>query len=515
MSDPIPIDEELYKRILLTHRFGLENIETTYKGVLYSTEELPFDKAITELKQSFSEFMSSRDHLDKLFNQLRSALTPKLKKFSIKESNIIIHTIHSSLSNFYTPDYFNHLSEDLAQDKIIIVPLKTTAVYPNGISYSIKGIVLFEDRLIKINGQGSLNLPGLRVYRTKSYDHNNMLSILQTYLGSFKEPLEISSWDHSINVLTEAEKIRHITKKEQSVGNGSWLTSKLLVLATVFATLFKFCKSEGLKDLEIDPIALNVAEFWYKLFIVDDRNRAIREYLNTHHFNKIPEPLTVSGRLESIKTFLEFTPKSAPTPDKHILSEIYLKSLNWLLADYLKKGDIGAAHALIEEERENQRWNPLFYAAKMGKHAIAELLASSTDYVNGRNSDDNTPLHYAALHGHMIICKIFLRYKNKNHINLLAQNARGNTATHLAIRYNKLDIADILIKAEPQLLSLQNNKNQTLLKLACDLQNREAVARLLLKGAKPIGLTLSEYPEDIQKILKNPPKLAGGPSNSL
>lgn len=459
--------------------------------------------------------MSSRDHLDKLFNHLRSALMSKLKKFSIKESNTIIHTIHSSLSNFYTPDYFEHLSEYLAQNKIIMIPLKTTQLYSNGVSYAIKAIVLFEDRLIKINGQGAEKMPGMRVYRTQAFDHNSMVSIIQTYLSSFEEPLEISSWDQSLNALTKAEKIRHITKKEQSVGNGSWLTSKLLVLATVFATLFKFCKSEGLKDLEIDPIALNVAEFWYKLFIVDDRNRAIQEYLSAHHFNKVPEPLTVSGRIESIKTFLEFTPKSSPAPDKHILSEIYLKSLNWLLADYLKKGDIGAAHALIEEEKENQRWNPLFYAAKMGKHAIAELLASNTHYVNGRNSDDNTPLHYAALHGHKIICKMFLRYKNKNQINLLAQNARGNTAAHLAIRHNKLDIADMLIKAEPKLLTLQNNKSQNLLKLACDLQNREAVTRLLLKGAKPTDLMIEEYPEDIQKVLKNPPRLAGGPSNSL
>lgn len=510
MSDSIPIDEELYKRVLLAHRFGLETTQdTTYKNVLYSIEDLPFDKAIFELKHSFSEFMSSKEHLDKLFTQLRSTFSPKLKKFSIKESNIIIHTVNSTLLNFYTPEYLAGLPEFLSQNKLVMVPLKTTHPHPNGSQYSIKAVVLFEDGLIKINGQSALKTPSLRVYRSKQVKPELILPILQAFLHSFQEPLEASSWDKELNSITQAEKIKNITKKEQAVGNGSWLTCKLLVFAAVFATLFKFGRSEGLKDLEIYPLALNIAECWHKLFMIDDRNRAIKDYLEFHHFGTIPEPLTVASRVENIKAFLESPPRGSPPADKIILSEIYLKSLNWLLSDHLKKGDIGAAHGLIEEEQNNLRWNPLFYAVKIGKTAIAEMLASHTRYVNEKNSDDNTPLHYAALHGHTIICKMFLRYKNKNQIDLLAQNIRGNTAAHLALRYNKLDILEMLVKAEPRLLILPNNKGQTLLKLACDLQNRDAITRLLLKGAKPTGITFEDYPEDIQKILKTPPRLTG------
>lgn len=507
------VDEELYKRILLCHRFGLSLSHTTFKGTAYSVEDLPFDIALKELKRSFSEFITTKDHIEKLLNILRYTLIHKISKFSIKDSHVIIQSITSILLEFYTPEYISSLAEDLS-NKLVIVPIKTAYSFEEGdkknlFMEKIKAIVLFEDRLIKINGLGALKMPGLRIYRTKPYDRNDLTDIITSFIQSFETPLDAKLWDKPLHTLTGAEKMHHITKKEQSVGNGSWLTCKLLIFATVFAIIFKFCKIQGLKDLEIDPIALNIAESWYKLFIVDDRNRAVRDYLDLHGFSETEENLTVAGRIQSIKHFLKNVKSSASAVDREILVQISLKSLNWLLADYLKKGDIGEAHALIEAELSNKLWNPLFYAAKNGKNAIAEMLASNTQFVTDHEQNGNTPLHCAAARGNLEMCKIFLKYKNKNKIVIEAQNNEGNTSLHLAIKHNKLDVAELLIKAAPVLLSIRNQQNNTALKLASELGNVGAIQLLLAFGAKMEGIIISDYPEDVQKALSNPPKLRG------
>jgi hypothetical protein len=515
MREPRSIDEELYKRVLLTHRFGLENRETSLKGNTYSVEELSFEVALDELKKSYTEFMTSKEHIEKLLILFKSTFNQQLKRFSIKESNILIHNISSTILEFYSPSYLEQVPKLLAQNKILVLPIKTFLPLEGtkNVTEYIKGIVLFEDQMIKIDGLGAQKLPGLRLYRIKSYDSQKMSDIIEEFLLSFEHPLETASWDKKIHALTEAEKIRHITKKEQAVGNASWLTSKLLAFAIIFAIVFKFCKSQGLRDLEIYPIALSIAESWYKLFIVDDRNRAVQDYLDLHNFMTTLEPLSVVARIQNIKAFLK-TPHSQVFPaDKDILNNIYLKSLNWLLADYLKKGDIGEAYALIEEEAENEAWNPLFYAARNGKVAIAELLASHVHYVNGLDDQENTPLHWAALYGRYDICKMFLRYKNKNKINIVAQNKEGDTHLHLAIRHNKLDVADLLIKEAKALLgvstklfALKNQQNETVLKVACEYGRIETIERLLNNGASLEGINISDYSAEVQKVLKNPPK---------
>ncbi len=519
-THPHSIDAELYKRILLTHRFGLSISHTTFKGTVYSVEELPFDIALEELKRSFSEFITTTDHVEKLLNILRYTLIHKLSKFSIKESHVIIQSITSILLEFYTPEYLSNFADNVSPNKILIVPVKTVygsdygsedpALDPakkNMGREKVKAVVLFEDRLIKINGLMALKVPGLRIYRTKAYKKAALLEILNSYIDSFDHPLDGKLWDKSLHALMGAEKIRHVTKKEQSVGNGSWLTCKLLIFATVFAVIYKFCKAEGLKDLEIDPIALSIAESWYKLFIVDDRNRAVRDYLEIHGLKATEEPLTVANRIHSIKNYLRSLKSPTSAVDKEILVQISLKSLNWLLADYLKKGDIGEAHALIEAESGNKLWNPLFYATKNGKTAIAEMLASNSRYMTEQEPNGNTPLHCAAAHGNLDMCKIFLKHKTKNKVDIAAKNKEGNTALHEAIQHNKLDVAELLVKASPALLAVQNLNHSTALKLACDLNHADAVLRLLGLGASVDGINVHDYPEEIQKVLKNPLKL--------
>ena len=146
MREPRSIDEELYKRVLLTHRFGLENRETTLKGNTYSVEELSFEVALEELKKSFTEFMTSKEHIEKLLLLFKNTFNQRLKRFSIKDSNILIHNISSTILEFYSSSYLEELSHLLAQNKILILPIKTFLPLEGtkNITEYIKGIVLFE-----------------------------------------------------------------------------------------------------------------------------------------------------------------------------------------------------------------------------------------------------------------------------------------------------------------------------------------------------------------------------------
>lgn len=524
-------DKEHLTRMLLYHRFDLVSKTTEIDGKDYSIENLPFNSAIRELKRTYEIFNETNDFQEKINYLISQAFLMRHHRILEKDSAILIDQISRVIFDFYTADYFDHIEEILKKRDLLIVPIKTMyaedkeSITPLGANrgepvseidtdtdnargeppYSthehIKAIVIFDERLLKINRRENTKKLGLRIYRIQYAPITDLLNIMNIFLNSFDKPLD-SNWDKELNALLHAEKINHITKKELQVGNGSWLTAKMLILAATYATLFQYCKSQGLKELEAESISIHIAEGIYKLFIVFDRNLAIREYLEMHGFPKSHETLSVMHRLDTINEFLSGKGNKRFPADKQMLEGIYTKSLNWLLADYLKKGDIGEAHALIESEAGNLRWNPLIYAAKNGKIAIAELLGSNPRYMNSRDKLGNLPIHYAVTNGHFDICNVLVRYRNKNDLDLASKDQNGNTPLHLAVLHNHMDILDLLLHHAPQLLNLQNDSGATALKLACDHHHISIIKKLISIGANLEGIDLSHYSDEIQIQLK-------------
>lgn len=502
-------DKEIQARMFLYHRFGIVCKSTYIGDEEISVENLDFNTALAELKRSYRLFIESKENIDKLNNLILHAFSSRHLRITDRESVTLIHKISTSLNNFYTEHYYDNLADQLSSQSLVMIPVKTASTSESNEHEHerehIKAIVLFDERLLKINRRAIYKNTSVRVYRIQPYPISEMEQLLQTFLNSFETPLDHSNWDKTLNSLTHAEKINTITKKEQNVGNGSWLTSKMLLLAIVYAVLYQHCHSKDVKEFEAEPLCSQIAEGFYKLFIVDDRNRAVQDYLELHGFQKPLQPtesLSVAHRLASIKEFLSIPLDKKAIPDKSMLEAIYIKSLNWLLADYLKKGDIGEAHALIEAESNNRHWNPLIYAAKNGKIAIAELLGSNAKYVNQKDCLGNLPLYYAIINGHEDICRVLLRYQKKNKLNLLLMNPEGNTPLHLAALHNRLDILELLLTHEPQLINIKNQNGDTALKIACDHYNTNMIRRLLINGASLEGIDSSHYAEEIQKQLK-------------
>jgi len=510
-------DKEIQARMFLYHRFGLVCKNTYIGDEEISIENLDFTNAVNELKRSYKLFIESVDNIDKINYLMMQAFASKHLRINEKESIALIHKISVALNNFHSEHYYDNLSEQLSKQSLIVIPLKTDTIENPRANHNnsnnpssdqihdhIKAIALFDERLLKINRRAIYKHPSVRVYRIQPYPFADMEALLQTFLNSFEAPLDHNNWDKTLNALSHAEKINAITKKEQNVGNGSWLTTKMILLAIVYAIIYQFCRSKEIKEFEAEPLTSQIAEGFYKLFIVDDRNRAIQEYLELHGFQKplhSNESPSVTHRLASIHEFLSIPQDKKALSDKAMLEAIYIKSLNWLLADHLKKGDIGAAHALIDTESNNKHWNPLIYAAKNGKIVIAELLGSHAKYVNQKDSLGNTPLHYAIVNGHEDICRVLIRYRNKNKLNLLSTDNEGNTPLHVAALHNRIDILELLLATEPALLNMKNQNGETALKIACDHYHTNMIRKLLYKGASLEGIEIGMYSEEIQKQL--------------
>lgn len=499
--------QEILARIFLFHRFGLTRTKTQLDNEIINVENLDFHVAFAEFRRSYKIFIESKEIQEKIYHLITQSLASKHYRIPEKDASILIHKISATLLNTDLENNGAHQHEQLAKRNIVIVPIKTFYTENNGSSTShehIKAITLFEDRLLKINPRDINKNPTVRIYRIQKYILSDMEALLDSFKASFTTPLDHHGWDKTLNAITNAEKISSITKKEQRVGNGSWLTAKMFILTVVYGTLFQYCRSNDLKDFDTESLCAHIAEGIYKLFIVDDRNRAVSEYLEMHGYHEPlakGEPLSVKHRLGSIKSFLAKPIDKLFPADKVMLGAIYIKSLNWLLADYLKKGDIGEAHALIEAEENNHHWNPLIYAAKNGKIVIAELLGSNQHYITLKDDVGNLPIHYAVLNGHEDMLRVFLRYKKKNKLDLTAKNNEGNPPLHLAVLHNQFDIIELLLKHEPELLNIKNDHNETALKLSCDLQNINIIQWLLSKGASQEGINPKEYPENIQKLL--------------
>lgn len=495
-------DKVLLARKLLYHRFGL--IEPLHHVAdAASIENLDFDAALEAFKESYKIFISNKENQQKMISSILTKFQNKYLHISDNDVLILIHKMSQKLLALNRDTFLNDLELQLSNRELILLPIKTYLESPKQVPKEyIKTIALFDDRLVKINRRGIEKPASLRIYRTHKFPISELKEELQNLMHSFVEPLPLSIWDKTLNACLKAEKINLIIKKEQLLGNSSWVTVKLLLYVTVYASLFRYAELNHFNEFDSEPISLKIAEEIYKLFTIDDRNRSVQAYLALYDSAYTDQISNVPERIQSIKKVLENLKSKKTSLDKPMLQAIYIKSLNWLLADYLKKGDIGAARDLVALEKQNTEWNPLIYAAQNGKTAIAELLGSDAAWMNLKDVYGNLAIHYAIINGYDSIFQIFLRYKTKNNLNLWTPDGEGNLPIHLAAIHNRVDILELLLKNDIGLLNAQNEQHNTALKLACEYQHSAVIRRLLAKGATLEGIDPKEYSEEIQLLLE-------------
>ncbi len=188
----------------------------------------------------------------------------------------------------------------------------------------------------------------------------------------------------------------------------------------------------------------------------------------------------MANRTKMLQEFLSNPPKGE-NYDKELLTKIYIKSLNWLIDEYLKSGDLAAAKQLLVDEKNNKLYNPLFFAARNGKEALAELLSNYPEYVNAEDENGTTPFMVACAKGHIDICKILIKHKHRNHLNIDKVNHLGYTALHLAVINHKRETVEYLINLAPELLGEIDNKGRTAEQIAAEHGLLE-IEKILKKG---------------------------------
>ena len=84
------------------------------------------------------------------------------------------------------------------------------------------------------------------------------------------------------------------------------------------------------------------------------------------------------------------------------------------------------------------------------------------------NNEGNTPLHSAIEERYFIVAKILIQTMIERNFDLNTQNKNGDTALHLATKYNQIALIAQLLQAPNIQINLPNNAHKTATDLASD-----------------------------------------------
>ncbi|KAF0991762.1 hypothetical protein HZS_1189, partial [Henneguya salminicola] len=136
---------------------------------------------------------------------------------------------------------------------------------------------------------------------------------------------------------------------------------------------------------------------------------------------------------------------------------------------------------------------PLHLACEEGHPDVAELLISAieknpqislTKYLNFRDQNEQSALHYAAMSGDERLVSLLL--KNEAQC-LFPDSPNSTTPLHLACAAGNVDTVRVLIEKEPKLVNERNSNFETPLHIAASL-NRVGILKYLLQ--QPVDLDL-------------------------
>ncbi|KAE8728495.1 Ankyrin repeat family protein [Hibiscus syriacus] len=131
----------------------------------------------------------------------------------------------------------------------------------------------------------------------------------------------------------------------------------------------------------------------------------------------------------------------------------------------------------------------LHVAAKYNVNQIAlEILKflSSGLFVNQKNSKHDTPLHIAAWMGSLKTCKVLVHFANSLSCKIEAAeklirmvNSNKDTALHDAVRNGYHQVAELLIREDPELTLLTNDVGESPLFIALDKRHLQIALHIL------------------------------------
>jgi 26S proteasome non-ATPase regulatory subunit 10 len=91
--------------------------------------------------------------------------------------------------------------------------------------------------------------------------------------------------------------------------------------------------------------------------------------------------------------------------------------------------------------------------------------------VNAKDQDHRTPLHRAAIRGHLFVAKLLL--EANAHVN--AVDSLGNTPIHLALEEDHAEFVIMLVKEYGADLTIQNKEGKTPLDIITNESLRQSI----------------------------------------
>ncbi|MDF7805809.1 ankyrin repeat domain-containing protein [Pontiellaceae bacterium B12219] len=152
-------------------------------------------------------------------------------------------------------------------------------------------------------------------------------------------------------------------------------------------------------------------------------------------------------------------------------------------------------------EKNNQGWTPLHFAAVRGQLGCAEVLIANDALLNERTGTQKTPLHFAADRGFLELVQLLV----ESGADFSAQDDEGWTPLHYAAEKDKVDVAAYLIEQGAQVDAV-SKRGGTPLHEASASAGSEMIELLLNSGADAsIQATNGKTPLDYAIELGNVP----------
>lgn len=517
---------EVRSRYFIFHRFGLE-FETRLGGAkeINTSRGNQFANGIVELQKSFRNFVNSKEQNEILKAFINQQLLTLFQGYNASDTDELIDKMYDEIDNLYAGSSQDALSEKFNQRKLVIIPVRTKPSYYSYESHA-EAFAIYDDYLFTINRASDSGKQGICIYKIQNFNSEAALESCNKLYYSLAASNFII---HTNNILDNIkdfldivpDSFEHHARKEQSVGNCCWATSKLFVYLVTYVTILDYCKNKHIEVEKAKIVAQKIANFCYKLFTLDDRNNALCYYFSLHGFhNQIPA--TLDDKLHYISEFLEFFKSSlsgeeskrmAETnsdPIVELIQAIYVKILNQRFYQLFKEENSEALDKLLKQESENPRFQPLLYFVRNLRYVPVQLsmldkLTKNKRWLNDCDNEGNTALHLAAKFGFYALCEKMI----SNQMNVKVLNNGGWTAFHVAINLGQLEIINLLLKTDHELLHMKirhENKEIAPIQMACLTGNINTVKTLIRYGANVTDIhtwvfTEGEYLDQLKTII--------------
>ncbi|XP_065649244.1 transient receptor potential cation channel subfamily A member 1-like [Hydra vulgaris] len=158
------------------------------------------------------------------------------------------------------------------------------------------------------------------------------------------------------------------------------------------------------------------------------------------------------------------------------------------------RGNLFAADLLLMQKNiyieavDQSKMTPLHCASIAGSFKVCEILLKHGASILCQDKENMTPLHWAATEGHLNIVQLLFKYaENQGGVRLVAKlfitsNRNEQTALHLAVENNHIDIVKYCINKGSDVNLAQANMNSPL-HLACNSGFFEIAKLLIESGA--------------------------------